>query len=410
MRHLLWTFFAFCGIMNALALDLTSRQQTMEDFQRMNIPFYNTFNLRILPTGIDKYNDLLREIENSQKFIHLDYFKFQQDSICSVFFELLRSKARCGVEVRVVYDDVGNRYSRLPLRRSYVDSLRADGVQIYSFDPVKFPWPHHFFHRNHHKIAVVDGKVAYSGGMNMADYYFHGLPSLGEWRDMHFRAEGSLVEGYERIFEEMWKRVTGEQLDDRYLLLCKEQACGNMPCALCDRVPRHTASIMRDVYETSIDNAQSLVQIVNPYITLTAGIRKALKRALARGVRVQIMLSTNNDGNLIPDVAALEMRKLQKRGGEIFYYEGGFHHSKELMIDSSFCTIGTTNLDGRSLRFDYEVNAFFFDEKPTQELQAIFERDKRERCVLLTDSLWKARFTCKHKLRGHFLKTISRLL
>ena len=123
--------------MNALALDLTSRQQTMEDFQRMNIPFYNTFNLRILPTGIDKYNDLLREIENSQKFIHLDYFKFQQDSICSVFFELLRSKARCGVEVRVVYDDVGNRYSRLPLRRSYVDSLRADGVQIYSVDPVK---------------------------------------------------------------------------------------------------------------------------------------------------------------------------------------------------------------------------------------------------------------------------------
>lgn len=392
------------------ALDTTSVQRTMQDFERMGIPFYTASRLQILPTGIVKYNDMLAEMECAKEFIHLDYFKFQQDSICNVFFELLRRKALDGVEVRVVYDDVGNRYSRMPLRRTYVDSLRADGVQIVAFDPMRFPWANHLFHRNHHKIAVLDGRVAYSGGMNMADYYFHGLPTLGDWRDMHFRTEGSLVAGYERIFEQMWKRVTGKTLSERYIQRCQREQTDGIPCALCNRVPRRSASIMRDVIIASVDNAQSLVQIVNPYITLTAGIRKALLRALKRGVRVQIMLSTNNDGNLIPDVAGLEMRRLQKHGGEIFYYEGGFHHSKVMMIDSAFCTIGTTNLDGRSLRFDYEVSAFFFDPQPTRQLQEIFERDKRERCVQLNDSLWKARFPCRRRFHGRMLKTISRLL
>lgn len=410
LRHLLCILCVVgCGL-KLLALDYTSRQQTVHDFKQMGLSFYTSTNVTLLPSGGVKYDDLLHEIAHANQFVHLDYFKFQQDSICSVFFDLLRQKAKEGVEVRVVFDYVGNSYSKLPLRAGYIDSLRLDGVQIFPFDRMKFPWINHLFHRNHHKIAIVDGHVVYSGGMNMADYYFHGVPELGEWRDMHFRAEGSLVAGYEVIFEEMWKRVTGETLDARYMQQCQSQTADGIPTALCDRVPRRSASIMRDVYIQAIDNARSLVQIVNPYVTLTPGIRKALKRALKRGVRLQIMVSTKNDGNLIPDVCGLEMRNLQKRGAEIYYYETGFHHSKVMMVDSTFCTIGTTNLDGRSLRFDYEVNSFFFDERPTQQLQAIFEKDKRERCVLLTDSLWKARFKCKNKLHGRVLKSIQRLL
>ncbi|MCF0195653.1 MAG: phosphatidylserine/phosphatidylglycerophosphate/cardiolipin synthase family protein, partial [Bacteroidaceae bacterium] len=363
---------------------LSSRDQTIRDFMAMGIPFYGANKVEILPTGIIKFNNLFPAIDRAEHFIHMDYFKFQQDSICGVFFDHLRAKARQGVEVRVVYDDVGNRNSPLPLRKSYMDSLRADGVQLYEFDRFKFPYINHMLHRDHHKIAIIDGRMVYTGGMNVADYYLHGKPEVGEWRDMHMRVDGPLVAGYEEIFEAMWLKVTGERLGPEYKEVCGTFDRGQSLVALCDRVPRKTASIMRDTYITCIDNAQSLIQIVNPYITLTIGIRKALNRALRRGVRLQIMLSTKNDGPVVPDVAGIEMRKLQKRGAEIYYYEGGFHHSKVMMIDSTFCTIGTTNLDGRSLKYDYEVNSFIFDEEPTRELQRIFQKDVDERCTLLT--------------------------
>lgn len=388
----------------------TSTERTIADFRAMGIPMYSGNDSKILPTGIIKFKYLFAEVELAKRFIHLDYFKFQQDSICGAFFDLLREKAQEGVEVRVVYDAVGNLNSTLPLRRSYIDSLRADGIQIYPFDPFRFPWINHMYHRNHHKIAVIDGQVAYTGGMNVADYYLHGKPVVGEWRDMHVRLEGPIVEGYERVFEDMWQRATGEQLDERYALACRSEASEGEYIALCNRIPVRTNSIMRDTYISAIDNAQHLIQIVNPYITLTIGIRKALMRALKRGVRLQIMLSTKNDGPLIPDVSGLEMRKLQKRGAEIYYYENGFHHSKVMMVDSAFCTIGTTNLDGRSLKYDYEVNAFIFHPEPTHELQRIFQKDIDERCTLLTDSVWKARFPLRRKLRGYALEVIRGVL
>lgn len=399
-----------CCYADAMAQTANSSDKTMRDFMAMGIPFYGSNQVEILPTGIIKFEDMFPAIEQARHFVHLDYFKFQQDSICGEFFELLRRKASEGVEIRVIHDDVGNRNSDLPLRPSFMDSLRADGVNIHEFDRFRFPYINHMLHRDHHKIAVIDGRMVYTGGMNVADYYLHGKPCVGEWRDMHIRIEGPIVEGYERIFEEMWERVTGERLDSTYQQSCQQRGTGGAIIALCDRVPRRSASIMRDTYITAIDNAQSLIQIVNPYITLTIGIRKALKRALKRGVRLQIMLSTKNDGPLIPDVSGIEMRKLQRRGAEIYYYEGGFHHSKVMMIDSIFCTVGTTNLDGRSLKYDYEVNSFIFDPKTTHHLQDIYQRDIDTRCTLLTDSVWKARFPARRRMRGYLLEVIRGVL
>lgn len=392
------------------AQDVDSREKTIADFHRMGLPFYENNKVKILATGIIKFDDLFPEVERAEHFIHLDYFKFQQDSICDAFFGRLRKKAQEGVEVRVVFDGFGNSRSDLPLRDSYIDSLRADGIQIFPFDPMRFPYINHAFHRDHHKIAIVDGRMVYSGGMNVADYYLHGKPVVGEWRDMHMRLDGSVVAEYERTFEDMWKRASGEVLDEKYLAMCGKADSGRSLIAVADRVPRKSPSVMRDTYITCIDNAQHHIQIVNPYITLTIGIRKALMRALRRGVRVEIMLSTKNDGPLIPDVAGLEMRKLQKRGAEIYYYENGFHHTKVMMVDDSFCTIGTTNLDGRSLKFDYEINSFIFDEQPTRELQEIFERDKATRCTFFTDEVWHERFPFKRRFKGFLLERVRGLL
>ena len=167
---------------------------------------------------------------------------------------------------------------------------------------------------------------------------------------------------------------------------------------------------MRQTYCACIDNAEHLIQIVNPYAMLFGKVRSSLRKALERGVKVQFMVSTKSDSQLDDDVIGLEMRKLMKRGAEVYYYEDGFHHSKIMMIDSLFCTVGTTNLDARSLCFDYEVNAFIFDKKTTAILQQIFDDDVTNHSTLLTPEVWKERFPMKRRIRSRVYTITKRFL
>ena len=167
---------------------------------------------------------------------------------------------------------------------------------------------------------------------------------------------------------------------------------------------------MRQTYCIAIDNADHLVQIVNPYAMLFGEVRAALRRALERGVRVQFMVSTKSDGKANDDVVGLEMRKLMKRGAEVYYYNDGFHHSKVMMVDSLFCTVGTTNLDARSLCFDYEVNAFIFDRATTHELQQIYADDIAQHCTLLTPEVFKERFPLRRRIRSRIFAIAKRFM
>ena len=184
----------------------------------------------------------------------------------------------------------------------------------------------------------------------------------------------------------------------------QEQKDGDM--ALVSRMPRHHSDNMRRAIADAIDNAKDVVQIVNPYTTLTRTVRKALYRALKRGVRLQIMVSYKGDAAITQNVQAIEMYKLMKRGAEVYYYEGGFHHSKVMTIDNEFCCVGTTNMDGRSLRNDYEVSLFVFDRHTTHQLQEIFYRDIKEHCFMLTPTLWHQRFSTSQRFCGRFFTPI----
>lgn len=386
----------------------SSEEATIDDFRRMGLPFYTGNEIRVLPTCDEKYRELFSTIRSARRYVHLDYFKFQQDSIGAALFSLLGEKAAEGVEVRVIYDAVGNSSSDMPLRRKFLKRARAAGIKVHAFDRARFPWINHLFHRDHHKIAVIDGEHLFTGGMNVADYYIYGKPKIGQWRDMHMKAEGSMVDKYESIFAYMWDKVTGEKLDS---VAYAGSGCSNdsILVAVCDRLPRVSPEIIRRTYCIAIDNAQSMIQIVNPYPSLFGDVRDALYRALDRGVRVQFMVSTNNDNVANADVVALEMNKLMKRGGEVYYYNGAFHHSKIMMIDSLFCTIGTANLDARSLRFDYEVNSYIFDKGVTAELQTIFARDM-EACTLLTPEEWEKRYPLRRRIRAGLFMPVKKLL
>ena len=397
----------------AEGLDFAATTQLQGALKELGIPFYDAGSIALLPSGVEKFEDMFKAIRQARRYVHLDYFNFRNDSIGWALFGLLGEKAREGVQVRVLFDDFGNRSNDNPLRQHHLDSIRCMGVKVQVFDPMNFPWINHFYHRDHRKIVVVDGEIAYSGGMNVADYYLHGKPEIGEWHDMHMRIEGPAVGRYEEIFEESWARETGERLNheeyqgtdsrvsDFYYDLCPDESgdAGQKTLAVVHRKPGKHSKDMRKAYVAAIDAAKYHIQIVNPYPTGVYSVRQALYRALRRGVKVEFMVSAKSDVLITPDVVGIQMLRLMKRGCEVLYYEMGFHHSKYMVVDNQLCTIGSANMDARSMLFDYEVNAFIFSQDTAHQLQAIFERDKQH-CTLLTPEGWKQRFSLKHRITG----------
>ena len=370
----------------------TSDSVVIRFLKEAGVPVTRNSKVKLLKSGRTKFIDLFEEIRKAKHHIHLEYFNFRNDSIANALFNLLGEKVKEGVEVRAMFDAFGNLSNNKPLKKKHLKAIRAKGIEIMKFDPFKFPYINHALHRDHRKIVVIDGKVGYTGGMNIANYYIKGLPEIGDWRDMHVRIEGNAVNELQDIFLTMWNKSTKQHVGGEayYPLRNDSTSEGNKHVAIVDRVPKKSPKLMRQVYIRSIDAAQDKIQIVNPYFTPIPSIKKAIKRALERGVEVEIMIPGKSDIPFTPDAAFYTANKLRKKGAEIYVYNGGFHHSKIMMVDSLFCTVGSTNLNSRSLRYDYEVNAFIFDKETTHELSTMFGHDKLD-STLLTKEEYKKR-------------------
>jgi cardiolipin synthase len=384
----------------------------MEYFGELNIPVRQGNCVKLLKSGHDKFNSLFEDIRNARHHVHLEYFNFRDDSIANALFDLLAEKVKEGVEVRALFDAFGNMSNNQPLRKKHLKAIRAKGIEIVKFDPFRFPYFNHAAHRDHRKIVVIDGRVAYTGGMNVADYYINGLPKIGAWRDMHQRIEGPSVSDLQNIFLTIWNKSTKQNIGgSEYFAadtVAPDSAC-HIPVAIVDREPKKTPRSISHAYATAIAAAQQDIRIVNPYFVPTSSIRKELNNALARGVKVEIMISAKSDIPFTPDAAMYKVHKLMKRGADIYLYSGGFHHSKIMMVDSTFCTVGTANLNSRSLRYDYETNAFIFDPTVTAELNDQFDDDVATHCTLLTKEVWKKRSAFK-KFVGWFANLFTPIL
>lgn len=360
--------------------------------------------LKLLKSGEEKFIDLFQKIEEAKHHVHLEYFNFRNDSIANALFELLAKKAKEGIEIRAIFDAFGNFSNNQPLKKKHLKEIREKGIEIVKFDPLRFPWINHVFHRDHRKIVVIDGKIGYTGGMNIADYYIEGLPEIGDWRDMHIRVEGTAVNYLQDIFLDMWNKCTKQEIGgSAYYPLQNDTTSSclwDKNVAIVDRYPRKDPKTMREVYAHAIENAENKVQIINPYFTPVKRIKKAIKRAVNKGVKVEVMIPGKSDIGFTPDAALYIANQLRKKGVDIYIYNGGFHHSKIMMIDSLYCTVGSTNLNSRSLRFDYEVNAFIFDKETTDELIQMFKEDQED-SVLLTTEMYKKRTPWK-KFIGWF--------
>ena len=357
-------------------------------YQEYGITTTDNNKVKLLKSGEEKFNYLLEDIKKAKHHIHLEYFNFRNDSIANLTFEILGQKAKEGVEVRAIFDAFGNFSNNRPLKKKHLKEIRENGIEIVKFDPFKFPYINHAFHRDHRKIVVIDGKVGYTGGMNIADYYINGLPEIGEWRDMHARIEGESVQELQKIFLRMWEKSTGEEINGKIYYPNNEDTLNineQENIAIVDRHPTKTSKVMRRVYAKAIETANNKVQIINPYFTPTNIITKAIKKALDKGVKVEIMIPGKSDIKFTPDAAFYIANKLRKEGADIYIFNGGFHHSKIMMIDSLYCTVGSTNLNSRSLRYDYEVNAFIFNQETTNEMTTLFNKDKENSTLLTRD-------------------------
>ena len=353
--------------------------------------------VRLLKSGEEKFDDLFTAIRKAKHYIHLEYFNFRNDSIAALLFAELDKKVQDGVKVRAMFDAFGNWSNNKPLKKKHLKELAKRGIEIVKFDPLNFPFIGDFMSRDHRKIVIIDGQIAYTGGMNVADYYIEGLPAFGDWRDMHMRIEGPAVDELQRIFLTMWEKATDERLTDSIYYFPPKNDRLHLPgtvddvtIGIVDRVPRKSPKLMREAYAHAILAAEEKIELINPYFVPTRTVRRALKKAAKKGVDVQVMVSVKGDIPITPDASMHVARQLHKCGATIYQFEGGFHHSKIMMVDDKFCTVGSTNLNSRSLRYDYEVNAFIFNPQVTDELSDVFNADKKQ-STIMTDENWKQR-------------------
>ncbi len=404
----------FIFLLPTLSLAQTSDSLLVHHLEKCGVSFSHDNSVTLLMNGQEKFDDLFKAIEEARSSIHMEYFNFRNDSINRELITRLAKKVKEGVEVRLLFDGFGNVSNNSPMRKQDLKRIRETGIEIYVFNPVKFPWLDDIWSRDHRKIVVIDGQIAYTGGMNVADYYIKGTKQVGSWHDMHCRIQGTEVNTLQRIFLKMWHKVTKQHIGgakyfreagkDDYFTNLKPDTCGSAGhkmVGIINREPHTSNKIIREFYTNAIRYAKDSIKLINPYFTLNHTLKKALRDAVKRGVKVEIMLSVKSDIPLTPDCGFYNAHKLMKHGCKIYMYKPGFHHTKIIMVDGKFCTVGSANLNSRSLSWDYEANAVIIDPCTTRELNDLFDGEKKD-SFILTEENWKKWRSKGDRFKGWF--------
>lgn len=384
-----------------------------DDFVNAGFPSYEHCQMDIMPSGVEKFHNLEKDLLSAKHYIHIEYYKWYNDSIGRHLMDVLAQCVSNGVQVRVLYDAFGNSGKVSDFNKGFVEYYRAKGIKLEGFDPMRFPYVNHALHRLHRKMVIIDGNMVYTGGLNVADYYIHGKPELGRWADMHARLSGPIVAGYQQLFADLWYKQTREKLDSVAYLSSDvhlyEVQQGGYDAFIVDREPGKKSSRIRQSYISSLAHAQHRVRIINPYIILVRDVRNALRECIKRGVEVEILLGLRGDNTISEVSTAREIYNLARRGAKVWLCNECFHHDKVMIVDDSLCTVGTANLDARSLSFDYEVNAYFFSPQYSMQLNAYFDSHVKT-SVQLTEDNWKELYPRYKRRLGWWLKGIRGIL
>lgn len=360
-------------------LQLPQKHQPLIDLflnQNQSLPFMGN-NVSFLVNGYEFFPSLLRDISRAESHIHIDMYIFEDDPVGRLVSDALIAKARSGVEVRVIYDDVGC----WKVKNRFFERMREEGIEVAPFLPVRFPsFTSKVNYRNHRKLVVIDGRVGYIGGMNIALRYVKGT-AIQSWRDTMARIEGGGVSALQRAFLIDWYFVDRTLLSDRkyytsYNASPATEMTGKTLLQIVTSGPSSPEPDIMQGYVRIILNAHRYVYVQTPYFLPTESVLLAMKTAVASGVDVRLMVPRRSDTRFVEWASRSFLREVVLAGVRVSLYEKGFLHSKILVSDDTVSTCGSTNVDFRSFENNFEANAFFYDEATALQLKTIYLSDE----------------------------------
>lgn len=317
-------------------------------------------------------HDMLCAIHSARHHIHVQFYIFMDDAVGRLLRDALIDKARQGVKIRLLYDDVGSWKVK---NRFFRDMVKA-GIEVYPFGEVKFAaLTRRVNYRNHRKLVIVDGQLGYIGGMNIAERYYKGF-SWGGWRDTHIRIEGMAVNALQTSFFVDW-HYASRMLVDEPVYFPKVERKGDTDMQIVTSYPMgEWKTIMQGLLQV-ISQSRRYLYIQTPYFMPTEPILMALRNAALAGVDVRIMVPLRGD-SLLADLASHSYYKeVMTAGVKIYQYESGYLHAKMILSDDNFVTIGSTNMDFRSFEQNFEINAFIYDPEVVDTMKQIFLADQQ---------------------------------
>ena len=341
--------------------------------------------INVYTKGYDTFKAIFRDLRNAKEHIHVEFFIIDNDDVGSRFFDILKKKAQQGVRVRVIYDYFGG--WRIP--RRVIKDLRSAGVYIEPFLPMdSLAGFSKVNYRNHRKLIVIDGKIGYTGGLNVAERYRKGT-RLGLWRDTFMRTLGPAVHAMQYSFLNDWAFVGQKKIpDDKYFPapLCYDNNCIQLVTSGPDAVWQN---IMQGII-MAMSNAHDYIYIHTPYYLPPDSVTNALETAAMSGVDVRIIMPERNDSRLVAAASRSYIQGLLNARVRVYFYRNNFLHSKAIVIDDNISIIGSANMDIRSYEQDFEISAFVYDTETAVHLRSSFEEDLLS-CRELNANVWKSR-------------------
>ncbi len=373
---------------------------------RTDAPLSTAGKIRLFNDGKRKFDALFEDIQQAQSHIHLQYFILNDDDLGRRLVSLLTEKAQQGVKVLFLYDALGS--SSLPKR--FFDEFEKAGGKTAAFLPAMLASINpRFNHRNHRKLAVLDGTVGYIGGFNVGDEYIGEKKEFGYWRDTHLRLEGNIVHSLQNRFFIDWNQAA-----EKYPMKYQETYfpdIGDVPGAAMQIVASGPLEMREDIkngYLKMIHHARKSIFLQTPYFIPDKSIMDALRTASLGGVNVQLMIPHQADHLFVHSATLAFARELLEDGVKVYSYKNGFLHAKTLVVDGQACSVGSANMDVRSFALNFELNAFVYDAQPAAEMAEFFRHD-RKLSVELTEAYFKEQHWVE-KAKQDIAKLVSPIL
>ncbi|AAT05241.1 cardiolipin synthase [Listeria monocytogenes] len=352
--------------------------------------------------GHEKFDALIADIEKAKDHIHLIYYIFHSDELGNRLMRVLERKAAEGLNVKIIYDAMGSRTTK----KSFFRTFQKNGGLVRPFFPSKLPLINfRLNYRNHRKLAIIDGDVGYIGGFNIGDEYLGASKKFGYWRDTHLRVHGKAVYAMQTRFIMDWNSASStHKIDYKARYFPTFHGKGHTSMQIVSSGPDSEWQQIKNGYIKMINAAKKTIYLQSPYFIPDASLLEAIKIAALSGVDVRVMIPNKPDHAFVYRATTNYAGELMETGAKIFIYDNGFIHAKTLVVDGEIASVGTANMDFRSFRLNFEVNAFIYEKQMVQKLEDAFLEDILK-SYQLTPELY-----AKRSLWIKFKEAVSRLL